>query len=694
MDSRLSARGSQILIAETNLDSAIEVQNSSGFPERKNSEDSPNPYQQLAVTRDMYQSLKITRDGGTNDFRFQDPSVVCKDTHRKLGEGNYGIVYKGTLSRKHSQIDVAIKTLKIPKETQKRDRAKEERRLKKDFKLEVDNLVKVQAEGGHRNVIRFWGYYSGAKVSLADLMIVIEFAKHGSLIGHLRKLKDTGLNVLSGMEMLQFAKQIALGMEFIEDVNLVHRDLAARNIVLVDGIDCEFECKITDFGLGRDVADDGEYLANSYYSKNRPTAWKWTSIEGLRGTFGIKGDVWSYGVVLFEVCSLGSIPWVGKEYTQDFIDDLEEGLRMKQGRHWSDFTHLYQLMLRCWEKQPEHRPDFAQIVRDLNMRKRAIISGHTGSSEVHDGVNAAANFSTAGAKQSATAGGYSGLQDGAVQYGGFPSDDGYHMPEQQNTRGSGPVPPTLPSDGYEVEQSVVNDGYEVDQTAANGGDDQVPTPMFEELRALPYYHGEVDRAHAEQSLKFHGLAPGVFLVRLKSPGYVISMCGGKSKVVHHKLATARGQALELNGVALGAHFTLVSEVINHLRRPQKHLKWATSLTTGVTSAEHLLRRAKAQSQSSKGAGCAQLQTLATRAGDGYEVEQTEGRLDVPGEVEQNDIDFVIPSMLPQRGSSSTLGAIQTRQQRQRHQPAAAANNDDDEVNQHDGNDTRFTPLTH
>ena len=138
-------------------------------------------------------------------------------------------------------------------------------------------------------------------------------------------------------------------MKFVAAHKRVHRDLAARNVLLSES----FVCKITDFGLARDVYN-GQYKINEGYKTSDATAYAWTSLEGhLKGVFTIESDVWSYAIVLSEICSLGNKPYVKHPSLAAVIDLLEAGGRMEKGRSWSQF--LWSLMTRCWHTKPAQR---------------------------------------------------------------------------------------------------------------------------------------------------------------------------------------------------------------------------------------------------------------------------------------------------------------------------------------------------
>ncbi|KAL5471296.1 hypothetical protein EMCRGX_G029394 [Ephydatia muelleri] len=158
-------------------------------------------------------------------------------------------------------------------------------------------------------------------------------------------------------DILNFALQIVRGMEHLENMKYVHRDLAARNVLIAEG----FLLKIGDFGLTRDLSE------REYYKKI--TAGKlparWMAIESLmsrRHTY--KSDVWSFGVVLWEMFTYGAIPY-GRLPAANSCDSLanylKRGERLAQPPNCSD--DLYQLMLRCWNENVDLRPSFSDLKR-------------------------------------------------------------------------------------------------------------------------------------------------------------------------------------------------------------------------------------------------------------------------------------------------------------------------------------------
>lgn len=139
-------------------------------------------------------------------------------------------------------------------------------------------------------------------------------------------------------------------MAFIEQRNYIHRDLRAANI-LVSG---SLVCKIADFGLAR-VIEDNEYTAR----EGAKFPIKWTAPEAINfGSFTIKSDVWSFGILLTEIVTYGRIPYPGMS-NPEVIRALEHGYRMPRPEHCPE--ELYNIMTRCWKNHPEERPTFEYI---------------------------------------------------------------------------------------------------------------------------------------------------------------------------------------------------------------------------------------------------------------------------------------------------------------------------------------------
>uniref|UniRef100_A0A7M4E1C7 Tyrosine-protein kinase n=1 Tax=Crocodylus porosus TaxID=8502 RepID=A0A7M4E1C7_CROPO len=191
----------------------------------------------------------------------------------------------------------------------------------------------------HPRLVRLY-----AVVTQEPIYIITEYMEKGSLVDFLKTSEGIKLTV---NKLLDMAAQIAEGMAFIEAKNYIHRDLRAANILVSETL-C---CKIADFGLAR-LIEDNEYTAR----EGAKFPIKWTAPEAINyGTFTIKSDVWSFGILLTEIITYGRIPYPGMT-NPEVIQNLERGYRMPQPDNCPE--ELYELMKKCWKERPEDRPTF------------------------------------------------------------------------------------------------------------------------------------------------------------------------------------------------------------------------------------------------------------------------------------------------------------------------------------------------
>ncbi|KAK4303678.1 hypothetical protein Pmani_024323 [Petrolisthes manimaculis] len=157
-------------------------------------------------------------------------------------------------------------------------------------------------------------------------------------------------------DLICWAWQVAQGMDYLSSRKVLHGDLAARNLLLADSN----VVKISDFGLSRDMYKKDIYMKKA--DDLMPI--KWMSVEAIRDRiFSVQSDVWAYGVTLWELFSLGSVPYPGTEVNKDFLTLLEDGHRMDRPKYAN--KEIYDLLLRCWEGEPMLRPTFKQATEVL-----------------------------------------------------------------------------------------------------------------------------------------------------------------------------------------------------------------------------------------------------------------------------------------------------------------------------------------
>uniref|UniRef100_A0A8C1X9X3 receptor protein-tyrosine kinase n=1 Tax=Cyprinus carpio TaxID=7962 RepID=A0A8C1X9X3_CYPCA len=306
-----------------------------------------------------------------------------------LGRGAFGQVVEATaygIEKATTCTTVAVKMLKEGATTS------EYRALMSELKI----LIHI---GHHLNVVNLLG---ACTKQGGPLMVIVEYCKHGNLSSYLKSKRGeyspykvnsiitlcyyTRLDICTGTavctrmgeqtsttqledeqessdwdhltmkDLISYSFQVAKGMEFLASRKCIHRDLAARNILLSENN----VVKICDFGLARDVYKDPDYVRKG----DARLPLKWMAPETIFDrVYTTQSDVWSFGVLLWEIFSLGASPYPGVCIDESFCRRLKEGTRMRAPDYAT--PEIYQTMLDCWLDRPKDRPTFTQLVEHL-----------------------------------------------------------------------------------------------------------------------------------------------------------------------------------------------------------------------------------------------------------------------------------------------------------------------------------------
>ncbi|XP_059830981.1 ephrin type-B receptor 3-like [Hypanus sabinus] len=282
-------------------------------------------------------------------FTYEDPNEAVREFAKEIdvsyvkieeviGAGEFGEVCRGRLKVPGKrEIYVAIKTLKGGYTDKQR----------RDFLSEAS----IMGQFDHPNII----HLEGVVTNSCPVMIITEFMENGALDSFLR-LNDGQFTPIQLVGML---RGIASGMKYLSDMSYVHRDLAARNIL----VNSNLVCKVSDFGLSRfleENSSDPTYTS----SLGGKIPIRWTAPEAIAfRKFTTASDVWSYGIVMWEVMSFGERPYWDMS-NQDVINAIEQDYRLPPPTDCP--ASLHQLMLDCWQKDRNTRPRFIQIVSALD----------------------------------------------------------------------------------------------------------------------------------------------------------------------------------------------------------------------------------------------------------------------------------------------------------------------------------------
>lgn len=323
---------------------------------------------ELLATKELDPILPVFDqiDNLSFDQHYEIP-LECISVDRRhlktLGKGQFGIVISGTYKKEGTPEEiVAIK----------RTRSSWDSEQYRMLFMEICLMVNV---GRHPNVVNLIGAVT--QISRGHLYMVLEYCANGSLRDFiLRKVEESGFDneiiqddikgemftrkpyeekskefQLRTADLLSFAYQIAAGMEYVASVKFIHRDLAARNVLLTS----DLIAKISDFGLGRQ-----DY---QFYEKDKSVLLpiRWLAPEAiLYHKFSVRSDVWSFGVTLGEIFSLGCVPFANyTSVNREFAEELSKGTIIPTKPQYAT-TNIYNLILNCCQSDLKQRWSFTR----------------------------------------------------------------------------------------------------------------------------------------------------------------------------------------------------------------------------------------------------------------------------------------------------------------------------------------------
>ncbi|VDM54094.1 unnamed protein product [Angiostrongylus costaricensis] len=317
----------------------------------------------------------------------------------RLGCGQFGQVWQGWLSKPRVSDSIAEKA-RLPVAVKGMSECPLVGTNVQHQKMLADELKIMCAIGKHPNVLALIGAIT-KNMKKGELYVVVELCDNGNLKDFLLKYKNKFINelkttqipddgylrpdsavktlyipdwsnemesdrliadntMLATSDLISFAMQIANGMEYLSSIPCIHRDLAARNVLLTSNK----ICRIADFGMAKNEN-------KNYYrlrKKNVLVPYRWMAIEAIQdGVYTLQSDVWSFGILLFEIFTLGGLPYPTIA-NEDLLSKLLEGHRNSKPKYAHE--DIYELMMKCWDKDPKERPNFTKCIHQLKEHLR------------------------------------------------------------------------------------------------------------------------------------------------------------------------------------------------------------------------------------------------------------------------------------------------------------------------------------
>ncbi|XP_043274932.1 serine-rich adhesin for platelets-like isoform X2 [Venturia canescens] len=280
-----------------------------------------------------------------------------------LGQGNFGQVWKAEADdltgHQGTTRLVAVKTVKEGASA----------REKEDL---VRELEIMQQLGNHPNVVTLLGCCTEEEPHY----LILEYVMYGKLLAYLRdhRTRQDFYNfsedsaALTSRDLTVFGYCVARGMEYLASKKIIHRDLAARNVL----VDHNKLCKIADFGMSRFANEDGEVIEARHGRNALPI--RWMAPESLiYSLFTTKTDVWSFGILMWEIVTLGSTPYPDMA-AREVMRNVQNGYRLERPSHCR--SELFRVISRCWHADPDRRPEFQTLRRDMAQLLEDNLNGH------------------------------------------------------------------------------------------------------------------------------------------------------------------------------------------------------------------------------------------------------------------------------------------------------------------------------
>ncbi|XP_066266321.1 uncharacterized protein [Branchiostoma lanceolatum] len=322
------------------------------------SEYKPNPEEEYALCelRRMEEDLADKlRPGWLERWHIDSCRLTLGDT---IGMGAFGLVTRANLALPTGHRTIAAKMVRF-----------NDKLCYQDFYRETAILTVIHEEKGYdpgkSNIIQLFGFNTKSNPKC----LILEYASKGNLLNFLRQRKDA----FPLHRLLYFATDITQALSHLKGLRISHRDVAARNVLITE----QNVAKLGDFGLARDVYNTAQYIPVIHQGEEQRLPLKWMAIESLLHLqFSCESDLWSFGVLLWEIATGGTDPMYGntpQPTCQQLVKTLQQGTRLDTPAECP--PDLYAIMTSCWSVDPAARPR-PEVLREKLILEQKKLNPH------------------------------------------------------------------------------------------------------------------------------------------------------------------------------------------------------------------------------------------------------------------------------------------------------------------------------
>ncbi|XP_070548552.1 proto-oncogene tyrosine-protein kinase receptor Ret-like [Ptychodera flava] len=307
---------------------------------------------------------KLIKEEAASPYEALNPQMIAESVYMKCGETSFeyprdrlstrSVLHDGNRHRivlckawhiggKDGASEVAVKM------ANGKTKSKEESDI-------MNESILMRKISNHPNIVKLLGVCTNQ----GPTYIIMEYLFQGSLDTFLQEVRSSSARdqSVTERELLSFALDIGRGMEHLANLKIVHRFLSSKHVLVDDSL----RCKISNFGYTTEVIDD-----QSFYEKSKVSCpERYMAVESFSMTFTEKSDVWSFGVVLWQITTLGDTPYESLN-AYKIERKLKSGHRLQKPGSCGRFA--YDQMMLCWQKEPRDRPSFSKLVKKLNTLK-------------------------------------------------------------------------------------------------------------------------------------------------------------------------------------------------------------------------------------------------------------------------------------------------------------------------------------